>query len=999
MFNLVVGLYVAVCLICVLVIALIVNMESNDGKQSMLAYMICALVQNVGYLFELMADTPEAAMVAYRMQYLGSTYVIIFLSHYVYYFLRIERPRKFFRVLAAINTVLMFIMWFDDELHLFYRERRWVQGGGHWHFSMSYGPAFYLWMLCCCVGPFILVIGLLFMSSIMRKTKFERRQAIVLSSIASIPLIVLLAFVFVDQSEYDFNPMVLGMTLATLTIVLFKSSTNEINQLTIGKMSDRLDEIVIITNDLGVVIDCNQNATDFFGPIRNQKLDQFEEKKQGLDRDQFNRPFEMKGKVFETRVDSICAGNGRIIGYLIMLFDTTKLHETMEELKVMRDAAENANQAKSTFLSNMSHEIRTPMNTIVGITEILLGRIHDKEDREYLENIKSSGDALISIINEILDFSKIESGDIEIVNEEYSVLSVIQDLGMMFLNRIGEKPIELLFDIDTDLPARVVGDSTRLRQIIINIVNNSIKYTNGGYIKLCLECERTADDRYNMIFSVTDTGIGIKAEDMGKLFDNFTRVDMEHNHTKEGTGLGLTIAKRLVEHMEGTIQVESIYGMGSKFTFNVIQGTASTREPAVNLDSQNGKNVSVRFRNTTMISSLVSLVNAYHMNYIMRPGPKDHIDYFFTDLPTYFEMQQKISLMKQCGTKVIILKNPMDSTPRGLGEVILNKPLYSLSFANAVNGTPMKYQADDADKSNAYIAPGVKILLVDDNNMNLKVAKGLLEPLQVTVETAGNGEEALECIEQSHDYDLILMDHMMPIMDGEEATRILRSRNDEYCRTVPIVALTANAIVGVKEKFLAAGMNDMVSKPVDVKELYRVIRSCLPEELIIDMGPAKPSNIQPVAKAPMRQESTFTTQQSFRMSGIGKKEDQREVNGRSDNTELPDIPGVDVKKGLAYSHSFEFLSELFGDFCAGMEEKTALIHKLLEEEDFKNYTIEVHGLKGTARMIGATDLGEQFYELEKLGKAEDIDQMKEKTDSVLEAYNAMKPLLQPYCKE
>ena len=177
-----------------------------------------------------------------------------------------------------------------------------------------------------------------------------------------------------------------------------------------------------------------------------------------------------------------------------------------------------------------------------------------------------------------------------------------------------------------------------------------------------------------------------------------------------------------------------------------------------------------------------------------------------------------------------------------------------------------------------------------------------------------------------------------------------------------------------------------------------MIRSCLPEELIIDMGPAKPSNIQPVAKAAVRQESTFTTQQSFRMSGIGKKEDQREVNGRRDNTELPDIPGVDVKKGLAYCHSFEFLSELFGDFCAVMEEKTALIHKLLEEEDFKNYTIEVHGLKGTARMIGATDLGEQFYELEKLGKAEDIDQMKEKTDAVLEAYNAMKPVLQPYCK-
>lgn len=581
MYYAVIGLYIAVCLMCGLAIVLIINMESNEGKQCMLAYMMCVLVQNVGYLFELTAHSQEAAMIAVRMQYFGSTYVMIFLCEYIYYFLRIKRPRYLLMVLAVVDTCFLFLMWFDDFLHVFYHRRNWMEKGGHFYFSMSYGPAFYLWTICCCIVPCLIVIGLFHRSSILRKTKFERRQAVILSGIAALPLLVLLGYVFVERTEYDFNPLVLGLTLAALTLFLFKSSTSEISQLSVGKMSDRLDEIVIIANDLGVVVDCNRNATDFFGPILDKKLQQFYDWGDGGKPELINQPFELKGRIFETRVESICAKSGRVIGYLVMLFDTTKLHETMEQLKVMKEAAEKANHAKSTFLSNMSHEIRTPMNSIVGITEILLGRIRDKDDQEYLRNIKTSGEALIAIINEILDFSKIESGDMEIQNSEYAVLSVIQDLGMMFLNRIGEKPIELIFDIDPRLPAKLVGDSTRLRQIVINLVNNAIKYTNGGHIKLELRCEKLPEDRCNLIVSVSDTGIGIRQEDLGRLFENFTRVDIEHNHTKEGTGLGLSIAKQLVEKMGGRIEVESIYGMGSKFTFNVIQDAAASTEPAV----------------------------------------------------------------------------------------------------------------------------------------------------------------------------------------------------------------------------------------------------------------------------------------------------------------------------------------------------------------------------------------------------------------------------------
>ena len=990
MYFMVLGMYVAVCLMCGLAIILIINIESNEGKQCMLAYMICTLVQNVGYLFELTAQSQEAAMVAIRMQYFGSTYVMIFLCEYIYYFLRIKRPKYLLKVLAVLDTCFLIIMWCDSFLHVFYQRRNWMEKNGHFYFLMSYGPAFYLWTVCCCIIPCLIVIGLFHRSSILRKTKFERRQAIVLSGIAAAPLLVLLVYVFVERTEYDFNPMVLGLTLAAITLFLFKSSTSEINQLSVGKMSDRLDEIVIIANDLGIIIDCNKNATDFFGPIIDKKLEQFYEGVDGFKPELINRSFELKGRIFETRVESICAGSGRVIGYLVMLFDTTKLHETMEQLKVMKDAAERANQAKSTFLSNMSHEIRTPMNSIVGITEILLGRIQDKEDQEYLRNIKSSGEALIAIINEILDFSKIESGDMEIQNDEYAVLSVIQDLGMMFLNRIGEKPIELIFDIDPALPAKVVGDSTRLRQIIINIVNNAIKYTNGGHIKLEIRCEEMEDGRYNLIVSVSDTGIGIKQEDIGNLFENFTRVDIEHNHTKEGTGLGLSIAKQLVEKMGGHIEVESIYGMGSKFTFNVIQEAVEDSGPAVDLDDQRDKKVSACFANNLMISILIGLTNAYHMNYIVHPGQDEHVDYFFTDIGTYYEIQKEILMMKKDGTKVIILKNPMENSSGLPGEVILNKPLYSLSFANALNGVPMKYQDNDTKMVNEFIAPGVKILIVDDNTMNLKVAKGLLEPLQVTIETASNGEEAIERIERSRQYDLILMDHMMPIMDGEEATRVLRSREDDYCRTVPIVALTANAIVGVRERFLAAGMNDMVTKPIEIKSLYRVIRSFLPEELVIDMGPKADVSQRDKEDAKVRNKEETDVQRGTVSAAETESSEVRT---------LPQIPGIDVKRALVYCRNPEFLCELLGDFCACIEEKSQLIHRLMEAEDYKGYTTEVHALKGNARMIGATGLGEEFYELEKLGREQKLDHMRERTPVVLEHYRAMQGNLKRYCKE
>lgn len=252
------------------------------------------------------------------------------------------------------------------------------------------------------------------------------------------------------------------------------------------------------------------------------------------------------------------------------MLNVTKRYNMMEELKEAKQRAEEANESKSNFLSNMSHEIRTPMNAIVGMTEILLRSDLSDQDRGYLMNIKNSGASLLTIINDILDFSKIESGRLEIIEEEYEPMSMLSDLSMIFLNRIGDKPVELLFDIDRNLPNKMYGDALRIRQVIINIANNAIKFTGNGYVKLTIKMSpMTEADMVNLDISIEDSGQGIKPEDLDKLFGSFQQVDIKKNRNKEGTGLGLAISKQLVETMGGQIGVRSEYGKGSEFYFNI----------------------------------------------------------------------------------------------------------------------------------------------------------------------------------------------------------------------------------------------------------------------------------------------------------------------------------------------------------------------------------------------------------------------------------------------
>ncbi len=390
--------------------------------------------------------------------------------------------------------------------------------------------------------------------------------------------------------------------------------------------------------------------------------------------------------------------------------------------------AERENKAKSTFLSNMSHEIRTPMSAILGMVDVALREEVSDNVRKCLATIKSSATGLLAIINDILDFSKVESGKIEIIEENYETLSLLNDVNTMIQARNEEKKLKLSFQTDENLPSTLYGDVVRIKQIMVNLASNAIKYTNVGSVDITVGVEESNSDGIRLKYSVTDTGMGIKEEDMGKLFQTFSQVDTKKNHHKEGSGLGLAICKQLVDLMGGDIQVESEYGEGSTFSFEIPQK-------------------------------------------VVRSTPAGRLDDF---------------------------------------------------VYNGKNGGKILFQA-----------PRAKILLVDDNLINREVAKALFAPIGMQIDEAGDGEEAVQKTKEEV-YDLILMDHFMPVMDGEEATRQIRNLEDNPNQKTPIIALTADAVSGVKDKLLASGMNDFISKPIDLSSAALKIKRYLPSDKIID---------------------------------------------------------------------------------------------------------------------------------------------------------------------
>ncbi|MDR1621599.1 MAG: response regulator [Synergistaceae bacterium] len=495
------------------------------------------------------------------------------------------------------------------------------------------------------------------------------------------------------------------------------------------------------------------------------------------------------------------------------------------------EAAELANRAKSEFLANMSHEIRTPMNAILGLTDLALRNFPQESVLEHLSNIRNAGTTLLSIINDILDFSKIEAGAVELVPDKYDVRSFINDIVTMIHVRIGDKPLDFIVNDDPHMPREMIGDMTRIKQIAINLLTNAVKFTHEGRITLTVGAEPSgADGWYKLKISVQDSGIGIRSEEIPLLFANFSQLDTRKNRGIEGTGLGLAISKKLVGLMDGEIQVESVYGQGSCFSFYVMQRVENLK-PAVILPAVPGRRVAIWLSNAAKAEALSEKLANLRVPFDVVKGPDTFAQYshaFFD-----FDKYPRVCAVPCPRTKLVAIShNAMHE--QGLPPHVKNvsMPFTSLTVAKLLDdGTACAenetMQMGQTAEDSSLQLHDTSLLVVDDNEINLVIAENVLALYGGQVSVAQSGAAAIQLIEEN-DYDIVFMDHMMPEMDGVDATQIIRALPGEKYRKLPIVALTANVVGDVRDMFLQSGMNDFLSKPLEFREIERVLQKWLP---------------------------------------------------------------------------------------------------------------------------------------------------------------------------
>jgi polar amino acid transport system substrate-binding protein len=674
------------------------------------------------------------------------------------------------------------------------------------------------------------------------------------------------------------------------------------------------------------------------------------------------------------RISPIRNREGQITHFVAVKENITERKRLQAELMQAKQAAEDATQAKSDFLANMSHEIRTPMNAVIGMAHLALKTDLSRRQHDYLTKIQSSANSLLGIINDILDFSKIEAGKLDMEAVDFSLDDVLDNLANLVTVKAEEKEdLEVLIALAPDVPRQLVGDPLRLGQVLINLSNNAVKFTDTGEIVVSTEMVERDTDRLTLKFSVSDTGVGMTAEQAAKLFQSFTQADTSTTRKYGGTGLGLTISKRLAEMMGGEIWLESEPGRGSTFSFTANFGLGKEKDKRKFRPSQDlrGMKVLVVDDNATSRGILQEMLESFSFEVSQTASGEEGIaeleaasqdkpfELVIMDwkmpgmdgieaskriknhkglskippiiLVTAYGREEVMQQAEQVGLDGFLLK-PVN--PSMLFDAIM------LAFGEAVPETSRVAQRPGQEAEDLKHLRGACVLLVEDNEINQQVAKEILEGAGLNVAVATNGQEAVNAVKESN-YDAVLMDVQMPVMNGYTATREIRNLKSEI-RNVPIIAMTAHAMAGDEDKSLQADMNGHVTKPIDPNQLFATLQKW----------------IQPSEKRMTAQKPAVSVETSGKDKVV------------SVDWKLPEsLPGFDLATGLERLRGNERLyHKLLIDFGATYTEAAGEIHKALDSKDLKQAHSMIHNLKGLAGNLAATELQAASVKLEKLVK-------------------------------
>lgn len=670
----------------------------------------------------------------------------------------------------------------------------------------------------------------------------------------------------------------------------------------------------------------------------------------------------------EDVLDRLVPQTGNVLCVELILYIWLRhRNESNEQVHGMIEALMDAEKSKDDFLSNVSHEIRTPVNTICGMSEMAL-REHDLEKmREEVYDIRDAGHNLMSLVSDILDFSQLQQGKMNLEEEAYNITSTINDIINMAMARKGDKQIELIVDCDAGIPSGLLGDEKKIRRVILNLVDNAIKFTNEGGVIIKIY---TRKENYgvNLCVSVRDTGIGIEAESLERLFESFSQVDTRRNRQEGGVGLGLAISRELVQKMGGTITARSRPGKGSTFRFVVPQkvldekpiGQVKNRERlniAAYFDMEQFDMMTIRDEYTGIITNMIRQLRVRchvcrNLAELKRREEFDAFTHIFISLEEYQEDENYFDELSRRTKIIVVIDRPREKYISNTEMIRLYKPFYILPVASILNGSRGSEGGRQMVRPGKFIAPQAHVLVVDDNRMNIRVVEGLLREYQIKVTYATSGREALSMIENMN-YDFVFMDHMMPEMDGVETLHRIRDKVGHYFRKVPIIALTANAAPGNREMFLEEGFDDFVSKPIEISVLERVLRRNLPEEKLIFLE---------------------------------KKEAPEKQEAGNPAGEALVIGGLDVEKGMLYCGGRDEYLGILAAYYEEREENRGLLEGLFAAHDWKNYTIKIHALKSMMQNIGALSLSAKAKALELAGKRGDIDYIVNNHEDMLAEY-------------